>query len=744
MSSAPNEQAAIYVEENHTYDVDLGRQPIIQWVPDQGFISVRVQIPYDGQLRYLGEQQLKDVRTSEAHLPLGQIMVVFPENTQATTTIPISLPAGSELSVHLKSGKRMRLHRRVPIAQFNDTLIAVDGQIFDGADLDPGHLRKLIFEHTDAFVRDLRLQLALWVPDLVARTAQSKERGLREMLLQRESARQIFLSSIGNIDRLAESLAALANGSGGRVLIGVDQYGQVLGLPTQEDPSYREQLKQALLVAALRSTPAVSIAPPDYLQAPDGKTVARVIVPAGAAGPHQIDGQAFYREGAVTLSRPAQASRAPAMSAGAIVDITDVLKAGDSDDVIILDAGNGPLNALELGPMISALINSGKRDGLILVRNLGAATSQPASLLPGHGAGALRQFEEHLEQELKQCIPHLLLRPALAQINHEQIAVLPVSSELAPVALYDGIGYDWNNRARRSLNTDEVFERYLRRQGMSGTDRSGGDPIWMVHGEISWPIQPPQSLTGARDRTATGDGRCMYDVQRQAMVWKASSFEPQHGTAGRRCELTTPLGYALMDVDETGVGVAALPELRGHIQVRLNDVLASGVEIVPQSDSDLLRNLPVYKRTHLWLRIKANPQELFRRRRRMSLLRFRLLDVALDIERVGDLKQACADLGFRLSQVDQSELPDRAMMEGVRSEGFCDIGLLVGLVCDRTLLTRALHYEQRTDSRTSDATLLDIRILLWGSGDDAAAEIARLHMALHQIIQQRLAYLHTE
>jgi Schlafen, AlbA_2 len=488
MSSAPEEQAAIYVEENHTYDVDLGRQPIIQWVPAQGFVSVRVHIPYDGQLRYLGERQLKDVRTTEAHLPLGQIMVVFPENIQPTTTIPITMPAGPQLSTHLKSGKRMRLPRSIPIAQFNDTLIAIDGQIFDGADLDPGQLHKLIFEHTDAFVKDLRLQLSLWVPDLFARTPQSKERELREMLLQRESARQIFLPSISNIDRLAESLVALANGSGGRVLIGVDQYGQVLGVPTREDPSYGEQLKRALLVAALRSTLAVAFVPPDYLQAPDGKTVARVVVPTGAAGPYQIDGSAFYREGAVTVSRPAQASRAPAIaSAGAIANIEDVLKAGDSDDVIILDAGNRPLNALELGPAISALINGGKRDGLILVRNLEPATGQSAPLLSGRGAGLLRQLEEHLAQELKQCMPHLSLRPALAQVNQEQIAVLQVSSELAPIVLYDGTGYDWDNRARRSLSTDEVFERYLRHQGIGETDRPGGNPVWMVYGELSCP-----------------------------------------------------------------------------------------------------------------------------------------------------------------------------------------------------------------------------------------------------------------
>ncbi|HEY3229027.1 MAG TPA: ATP-binding protein, partial [Roseiflexaceae bacterium] len=312
MSSEPLEQAAIYVEENHTYDVDLGRQPIMQWVPAQGFVSVRVHIPYDGQLRFLGEQQLKDVRTNEATLPLGQITVSFPDDPQAATTIPIAMPAGPELSAHLKSSKWMRLPRRIPIAQFNDTLIAVDSQIFDGTSLDLEQLRDLILGHPDAFMRDLRLQLSLWVPDLFVKTQQGKERELREMLLQRESARQIFLPSIANIERLAESLVALANGSGGRILLGVDQYGQILGLPIREDLSYGEQLKRALLTAALRSTPAVPFAQPDYVQTREGVTVVRVVVPAGTAGPYHINGLAFYREGAATVSRPAAAPRPPA------------------------------------------------------------------------------------------------------------------------------------------------------------------------------------------------------------------------------------------------------------------------------------------------------------------------------------------------------------------------------------------------------------------------------------------------
>jgi hypothetical protein len=374
---------------------------------------------------------------------------------------------------------------------------------------------------------------------------------------------------------------------------------------------------------------------------------------------------------------------------------------------------------------------------------LAPASGQTTSSLAGRGASVLRQLEERLNQELRKCVPYLPLRPALARVHNEQIGVLRVSSDMAPVALYDGVAYDWDNRSLRSISIHEIFERYLQRHRTSETRYTRGERVQMVYGELAWPIQPPPAIPNAWNGTDTRDGMS-YDVQRQAMVWGTRRFKREQETVGWRCTLTAPLRHALMEVGERSDIVRSVPALRGHFSVRLNDLLASGVEVRPHATSGLFEHLPVYKRTNLRLQITADPQELFQRRRRMSLLRFRVPDVSLDRERVADVRQACADLGFRIYTVDEGSQSERAMLEGIRSEGFCDITLLAGLVCNRTPLTRELQYEQRTDSKTTHTAVLDIRVALWGSGDAAAGTIARLHMALHQLIHQRLFYLRTE
>lgn len=732
MRSEQGPQAGIYVDENHSYTVSLGRQPIITWAQNKSLLTIRVHLPYDGQV-------LKDVRSMEPDLPLGHIEVTLgPGDTKA---LPISIPAGVELTGHLKSNKWMRLPRNLQIEHTRDTLIAVEGQIFDGASLDADQLRDLIFGHTGAFVQDLRLHLSFWVPDLFAKTEQSRARELREMLLQRETGRQIFIPAISEVDRLAESLAALANTSGGRILIGVDQHSQVVGLPAGDGPTRAEELKLALLNATLRCSPAVPFFAPDMFHTAEGKTVARVIVPQGVAGPYRIGGQIYRRIDAATVGGPAPSIQIPAPAMAApVANLDDALK-GESDDVIILDAGAN-LGALELGPAICGLINAGKRDGLILIRNLAPSSARTASIF-SRGTGVLQQLEERARQELQKCLPRLTLRPALARANDEQIGVLRVTGEPAPVALYDGAAYDWEHRSLRSIGIQELFERYLQHQRTSETNHAG-DRVQMVYGELDWPIQPPSPLPSAPNGVDLGDGVCAYNAQRQAMIWNTRGFKQQAGTAGWSCTLTAPLHRALMELGDSDDSIRAAAALQGHISIRLNDVLASGVKIQPHADNRLFDHLPVYKRTNLRLQFTADPQELFRRRRRMSLLRFRVPDVSLDTERVADVRQACADLGFRIANVDERRLPERALLEGVRNEGFCDIALLAGLLCERTPMTRELQYEQRTDSKVTQAAVLDIRIALWGSGDAAAATIARLHMDLHQLLHQRLYYLHTE
>jgi hypothetical protein len=340
-------------------------------------------------------------------------------------------------------------------------------------------------------------------------------------------------------------------------------------------------------------------------------------------------------------------------------------------------------------------------------------------------------------------MPRSALYPALARVNEEQIGVLRVSSDIAPVALYDGAAYDWFQRALRSISIDEAFARYLQRQRTGETTHADGDRMQMVYGELDWPIQPPPALRNARNVRDRHDG-CAYEVQRRAMVWSGRRFTRDRATIGWRCALTARLRQALMDVGDPGDTVQSLPMLHGQVVIRMNDVLASGATVRAQAVSKLLEHLPVHKRTNLHLQITADPQELFERRRRMSLLRFRLADVPLDSERVATVRQACADLGFRILLVDENRLPDQAMLEGIRSEGFCDITLLLGMVCERTRMSRTLRYEQRIDSKATHTSALDIRMALWGVSDAAATMIARLHMDLHQLLHQRLSYLRTE
>jgi len=728
MSNQHGPQAGIYVDETHTYSVSLGRQTLIASAPETSLLTVRVHLPYDGQLRYDDQRLLKDMRGESRTLGLGRIEVVMPDGV-TTRVIPVSIPAGAELAQHLKSNRWASMPRSFPIAYPSETLVTVEAQIFDGASLDIERLRDLIFGHTDAFVQDLRLQLSFWVPNLYVTSRQSRERELRELLLQRESPRQVFLAVLGGKNQLAESMAALANTSGGRLLIGVDHHGQIAGLGERD-----AEIKQALLVAALSCIPAVPVFAPDYFEVADGKRVARVVVPEGAVKPYLLDGQRFQRVGDATVVDKATPEAAGAPASPPLAQLEDALR-GDSDDVIILDAA-GVVETLDLGPSISGLINAAKHDGLILIRNLLPSAGQKPR------GGALQLLEGRVAYEREKCLPRLSLRPAIAQVNGETIGVLRVPSELAPVVLYDGVAYDWHSRTLRSLSLDDVFARYLRHQRLSDIDRAASDGVQLTYGELGWPIAPPPTLRQRRAGSSAKEAR--FEVQRRALVWQPRQFAPDPVTIGWRCELTAQLRQAMMDVGASGDAVQTLDTLRGQVLVRINDVLASGATLRVEPASKLLEHLPISRRTNIRLRLDADMQALFEQRRRMSLLHFRVPDVSLDAERVADVRQACADLGFRIHPTDMSGLPKQAIIEGMRSEGFCDITLLVGLLCERTPLTRALAYGQRTDSKDTHLAALDIRAAFWGSGDAAAATIARLHMELHQLLNQRLFYLRTE
>ncbi|MEO7912684.1 MAG: hypothetical protein ABIV47_23790, partial [Roseiflexaceae bacterium] len=146
----------------------------------------------------------------------------------------------------------------------------------------------------------------------------------------------------------------------------------------------------------------------------------------------------------------------------------------------------------------------------------------------------------------------------------------------------------------------------------------------------------------------------------------------------------------------------------------------------------------------LLLRLSIDAGWLFRRRRRASLLSFRLPDLTLNDERVAAVRQACVDLAFRMDVPQIGPSRNNALLRGLRSKDFYDISLLVGIRYEQESITRELRYDQRTDSKHTDTGMFDIRIALSGVGDDAAGEIARLHLHLQQLISRRLQYLRAE
>ena len=57
---------------------------------------------------------------------------------------------------------------------------------------------------------------------------------LREMLVKGEHAEQDFKRSIAAKEKIAKTLAAFANGNGGRLLVGIDDNGHITGTDTEE------------------------------------------------------------------------------------------------------------------------------------------------------------------------------------------------------------------------------------------------------------------------------------------------------------------------------------------------------------------------------------------------------------------------------------------------------------------------------------------------------------------------------
>jgi len=572
----------------------------------------------------------------------------------------------------------------------------------------------------------------------------SRGQELRRLLLDQESDVQIFLPSGASTSQLAEALAALANGSGGRLLVGIRPPDQIVGI--EDDLG---SLEVRVLQAALACAPPVVFAPPDLLDGEGGEKVARVAVPPSQIGAHLVDGRRPVRRGARTMSEAVTVSRGgDVVPPPSIGDLRGILGAAAAADVIVLGSKGVDLTADDLGRSICALVNSAVGHGLVVVRNLTAPRRWPFG---GQGKSANQGFEQILEQALDGIAPRIFRsRPEFATIDGEYIVVLRIKGHRPTVATFRGAAYEWTGAAIRALELVELYQRYMMRTGQQLRQGASGDPIALAFGELLWPLQPPEALKLAGDQQQVARDRPLagFDEQRKAMVWHNRPFLEREGTNGAVCTLTSRLRQAFVEVSG---GPDSNPQnvLTGTLYIQLDNKLASGLECLVEDPHNLLRGVPVYKRTHLVAQVKIYATELFQRRRRVALLHFQVPDVSLGAEpgeRIVDLQQVCADLGFWVSKPYFPPSPNetRVLLRGIRSAKHYDINLTLGFRYSTTQVSRQLRFEQRVDSKQLQAGHLDARIVLSGTGKGSEEELTQLQLGLGQLIHERLHYLRTK
>jgi hypothetical protein len=740
ISSEFEPRSAIEIEETYTYDFELGAFTQITCTSAAG--RLKVTVPYDGRL-------LADT-SPDANLELGGLSLSAPGLKVDPEKFSVRLPIGADLADLLRSGREAvwDWSYTPPIPQ--DTLLAIEASVIDGAALDlamnEDQLTDLLFGSTDTFVSDLRLHLDLWVPRQTASVLTgSRGQELRRLLLEQESDIQIFLPPGASASQIAESLAALANGSGGRLLIGIRYPDQVIGI---EDNL--EALRIRMLQAALTCAPPVVFAPPDLLEGESGEKVARVAVPPSQIGPHFVDGKRPVRRGtktvsevvAVAASRGTEAALPPPIS-----DLRGMMGGGGGADMIILGGKGVELTADDLGRSICALVNSIIGHGMIVVRNL---TAPRRWFFGNQGKSANQSFEQILDQALNGIAPRIIRpRPEFATVDGEYIAMLRIKGHRATVATFRGAAYEWTGAATRAIELADLYQRYMTRTGQQLRQGASGDPVTLSFGELLWPLQPPGVLKLAVDQQVAYDrSLASFDEQRKAMVWHNRRFLERKGTNGAVCSLAARLRQAFLEVSG---GPDSNPQnvLTGTLVIRLDNKLASGLECLVEDAHELLHGIPVYKRTYLVAQVKIYATELFQRRRRVSLLHFQIPDVSLGVdpsERIVDLQQVCADLGFWVSKASFPPSPNdtRVLLRGVRSANHYDINLTLGFRYSTTRVTRELRFEQRVDSKQLETGYLDARIVLSGTGKGAEEKLTQLQLELGQLIHERLHYLRTE
>ena len=119
---------------------------------------------------------------------------------------------------------------------------------------------------------------------------------LKQIIAKKESQTLEFKTSTATLHAAFEAICAFLNGSGGQVLIGVNDKGSILG----QDVSDSTQQAIAKEMSRLEPAPMGHI-DVEYVAALNNKQVIVFHVEEGSHPPYVYDGRAFYRNQATTM-----------------------------------------------------------------------------------------------------------------------------------------------------------------------------------------------------------------------------------------------------------------------------------------------------------------------------------------------------------------------------------------------------------------------------------------------------------